>query len=49
MRWYHFDPTKWFVWSMSKIGVTRDLRRMPKHAIERAKAKMHAAREAVRR
>ena len=40
VRWYHFDPTKWFVWSMSKIGVTSDLRRMPKQAIARAKARM---------
>ncbi len=49
VRWYHFDPTKWFVWSMSKVGVTSDLRRMPRQAIEGAKARMNAARQAVRR
>jgi len=27
VRWWQFDPTKWTVWSMSKIGITRDLRR----------------------
>lgn len=29
VRWFQFDPTKWFVWLMSKLGVTRDLRRTP--------------------
>jgi len=36
IRWYHFDPTKWFVWTMSKIGVTRDLKRVSRETIERA-------------
>ena len=26
-RWFHFDPTKWIVWTLSKVGVTRNLRR----------------------
>ncbi|MSR63958.1 MAG: acyl-CoA desaturase [Planctomycetes bacterium] len=38
VRWYHFDPTKWFVWSMEKVGLTSDLRRTSPEAIERAKA-----------
>jgi len=29
VQWYQFDPTKWFVWTMSKIGFTWDLRRTP--------------------
>ncbi|HED67139.1 MAG TPA: hypothetical protein ENJ09_16490 [Planctomycetes bacterium] len=29
VRWYQFDPTKWFVWTLSKLGITRDLRRTP--------------------
>ena len=37
VRWYHFDPTKWWVWSLSKVGVCRDLRRVPADAIERAR------------
>jgi len=41
VRWFQLDPTKWFVWSMSKVGVTRGLRRVPRQAIDRA-------REAVR-
>jgi stearoyl-CoA desaturase (delta-9 desaturase) len=38
VRWYHFDPTKWFVWTMEKLGVTSDLRRVPVAAIERARS-----------
>ena len=37
VRWYQFDPTKWAIWSLSKVGVTRDLRRTPKPVIQRAK------------
>jgi stearoyl-CoA desaturase (delta-9 desaturase) len=37
VRWYHFDPTKWFVWSMARVGVTHGLTRTPRAAIERAR------------
>jgi len=36
--WWHFDPTKWFVWSLARVGLARDLRRTPREAIERARA-----------
>jgi len=36
VRWYHFDPTKWVIWSLSKVGLVRDLRRMPRRALDRA-------------
>ncbi len=26
-RWYHFDPTKWTIWLLSKIGQTSELKR----------------------
>ena len=26
IRWYHFDPTKWFIWISSKLGFTKNLR-----------------------
>jgi stearoyl-CoA desaturase (delta-9 desaturase) len=26
-RWYHFDPTKWTIWLLSKVGQTSDLKR----------------------
>ncbi|MFT5051180.1 MAG: stearoyl-CoA desaturase (delta-9 desaturase) [Chlamydiales bacterium] len=37
VRWFQLDPTKWFVWSMSKIGVTSDLKRTPQKLIDRAR------------
>jgi len=40
VRWFHLDPTKWFVWTMSKIGVTRDLRRTPRARMLEARAKV---------
>ncbi len=36
IRWYHLDPTKWLVWAGSKMGLTRDLKRTPDAAIQRA-------------
>ena len=27
--WYHWDPTKWMIWILSKIGLTSDLRSIP--------------------
>jgi len=49
VRWYHFDPTKWFVWTMARVGVTRDLTRTPRAAIERARrSAVEASRGAAR-
>jgi len=28
-RWYNWDPTKWLIWSLSKVGLTSSLRRVP--------------------
>ncbi len=27
IRWYHWDPTKWMIWSLSRVGMVRNLRR----------------------
>lgn len=35
IRWYHFDPTKWFVWTLSKIGLTHHLKRVTSHHIQK--------------
>ena len=45
IRWFHFDPTKWFVWVCSKLRITWDLKRTSSDAIERAKAAVRAARQ----
>ncbi|WP_269523839.1 acyl-CoA desaturase [Coraliomargarita parva] len=26
IRWYHFDPTKWLIWTASKFGMAKNLR-----------------------
>lgn len=26
VKWYHFDPTKWLIWSLSKVGLADHLR-----------------------
>ncbi|HLU40200.1 MAG TPA: fatty acid desaturase, partial [Planctomycetota bacterium] len=41
VRWYHFDPTKWWVWTAAKLRLASGLRRVPK-------ADVLAARQAVR-
>lgn len=33
---YHFDPVKWWVWALSKVGVTSNLRRVPREVIQKA-------------
>ena len=27
VRWYNFDPSKWLIWTLSKLGLAYDLRR----------------------
>ncbi|MGZ3732665.1 MAG: acyl-CoA desaturase [Parachlamydiaceae bacterium] len=27
IRWFHFDPTKWLIWTLSKIGLAHSLKR----------------------
>lgn len=43
IRWYHFDPTKWFVWSLSKVGLARNLRRVARDVIEQARREVLAS------
>ncbi len=37
IRWYHYDPSKWLVYAISKIGLTRSLVRVPVDVINRAR------------
>lgn len=39
VRWWQWDPTKWMIFSLSMVGLTRRLRRMPKEEI--LKARLH--------
>lgn len=42
VRWFHFDPTKWWVWTLSKVNLTWDLKRASKDAIQNARDKVKA-------
>lgn len=35
VRWYQFDPTKWIIWTFSKVGLAKNLRRHSHDAIRR--------------
>ena len=37
VRWYQFDPTKWLIRTLEKVGLVRDLRRMRNEAIAQAR------------
>ncbi len=36
VRPWHFDPTKWIIWTFSKIGLVKNLRRAPEEKITAA-------------
>lgn len=35
IRWYHFDPTKWLIWSLHKMGLVHGLKRMDPYTIKK--------------
>jgi stearoyl-CoA desaturase (delta-9 desaturase) len=37
VRFWHFDPTKWLIFSLSRVGATRNLRRVAEEKIVRAR------------
>ncbi|MBI4090775.1 MAG: fatty acid desaturase [Candidatus Komeilibacteria bacterium] len=34
VRWYHFDPNKWLVWALSKLGLAKGLLRHTEYTIQ---------------
>lgn len=44
IKWYHFDPTKWFIKAASWLGLTSKLRVCPPERIEQAKLQMQLIR-----
>ncbi len=36
IRWWQFDPTKWLIAASEKLGLARDLKRVPEFKIQRA-------------
>lgn len=35
IKWYHFDPTKWLIWSLSKLGLAHSLKQMDAMTIKK--------------
>jgi len=35
IKWYHFDPTKWLIWTLDKLGWVHGLKRMDPYAINK--------------
>lgn len=35
IRWYHFDPTKWLIWTLNKLGLAHNLRRTDAATIQK--------------
>ena len=40
VKWWQYDPTKWLIWSCSKIGLASNLRRIPSCNIKKAELAM---------
>src|SRR3984893_10575169 len=40
---WQWDPTKWLIWTLSKLGLTTGLRRVPREAISSAQARVSEA------
>jgi stearoyl-CoA desaturase (delta-9 desaturase) len=35
IRWYHFDPSKWLIWTLHKLGLAYDLKKINNYRIAR--------------
>jgi len=35
IRWFHFDPTKWMIWTLHKLGLAHGLKRMDPYTIKK--------------
>jgi stearoyl-CoA desaturase (Delta-9 desaturase) len=40
VKWWQFDPTKWLILGLSKIGLTSNLKRVPEFTIKKAEVSM---------
>jgi stearoyl-CoA desaturase (delta-9 desaturase) len=35
IRWYHFDPTKWLIWTLNKLGLATNLKRVDHYTVNK--------------
>ncbi len=40
VKWWQYDPTKWIIYGLSKVGLAWDLKRVPDVAIQHAQVEM---------
>lgn len=41
--WYQYDPTKWFIWAMSQVGLASNLKQFPENEIKKGRLVMQLA------
>lgn len=41
IRWYHFDPTKWLIWTLHKLKLAYNLKRISPYSIKRKLVQEH--------
>lgn len=34
IRWYHFDPTKWLIWALDRLGLAHSLKRVNEYHVK---------------
>ncbi|KAF8918885.1 hypothetical protein CPB85DRAFT_1249215 [Mucidula mucida] len=44
IRWYQYDPTKWFIWVMHKIGLASHLKVFPENEVRKGQLTMELKR-----
>ena len=47
VRWYQFDPTKWWIWTMARLGLASNLRQVPAERIEDARRASRSSDESM--
>ena len=40
VKWWQYDPTKWLIWTSAKLGLAKNLRRIPSFNIQKAELAM---------
>ncbi|KGB75132.1 stearoyl-CoA desaturase (delta-9 desaturase) [Cryptococcus deuterogattii R265] len=40
IKWFQYDPTKWFIWTMSKLGLASHLKRFPDNEVKKGQYTM---------
>lgn len=40
IKWYQYDPTKWFIWSMEKLGLASHLKVFPDNEVKKGQLTM---------